>query len=83
MGPESGSLVIDLPTDEPKPIATIVAQARACGRRLVAVPWETARMQEHEEFSSTRSISVERFRRIAVERLAHELAHEAILAQLS
>ena len=83
MGSENGSLVIDLPTDEPKLIATLVAQARACGRRIVAVPWETARMQEHEGFSSTRRISVERFRRTAVERLAHELVHEAILAQLS
>jgi 3',5'-nucleoside bisphosphate phosphatase len=83
MGPESGSLVVDLPTDEAEPIATILAQGRAGGRRIVALPWETARLQAHEGFSSTRSISVERFRRTAVERLAHELVHEAILAQLS
>jgi predicted metal-dependent phosphoesterase TrpH len=83
MGPGSGSMVVDLPTDEVEPIETIVAQGRTRGRRIVAVPWETARMVAHEGFSWTRSISVERFRRTAVERLAHQLVHEAILAQLS
>jgi len=83
MGPDSGSLVVDLPTDEARPIESIVAQGSACGRRIVAVPWETANIQAHEGFASTRSISVERFRRTPVERLAHELVHEAILAQLS
>jgi 3',5'-nucleoside bisphosphate phosphatase len=82
-GPESGSLVVDLPTDAPEPIAAIVAQGTACGRHIVVVPWETAHIQEHAGFSSTRRISSDRFRRTAVERLAHEVAHEAILAQLS
>jgi len=83
MGSESGSLVIDLPTDEAKPIEAIVAQSSARGRRIVAVPWETSSMEEHEWFTSTHSVSVERFRRTPVEHLAHELVHEAILAQLS
>jgi predicted metal-dependent phosphoesterase TrpH len=83
MGPDSGSLVIDLPTDEALPIESIVAQGRARGRRIIVVPWETARMQEHKGLSSTRSIVLDRFRQTPVERLAHELVHEAILAQLS
>jgi 3',5'-nucleoside bisphosphate phosphatase len=83
VGPESGSLVVDLPTADLTQIDPIIAEGRARGLRVVGVPWETASVEEHAGISYTRSISCERFRRTPVERLAHELVHEAILAQLA
>jgi predicted metal-dependent phosphoesterase TrpH len=83
VGPESGSLVVDLPSADATQIDPIIAQGRAHDLRIVAVPWETASVKVRDGLSSTRRISGERFRRTPVERLAHELVHEAILAQLS
>jgi predicted metal-dependent phosphoesterase TrpH len=83
VGSESGSLVVDLPTADATQIDTIIAEARARGLRIIGVPWETASVEDHDRFSNTRRVSFERFRRTPVERLAHELVHEAILAQLS
>jgi predicted metal-dependent phosphoesterase TrpH len=80
--PARGSLVVDLPTADPLQIDTIVAEGRDHGLRVVDVPWETASFERRDEFYQTRSMSVERFRRTSVERLTHQLVHEAILAQL-
>jgi hypothetical protein len=81
-GAESGSLVVDLPSADATQIDPIIAQGRARDRRIVAVPWETASVNVHDGLAYTRRVSGERFRRTPVERLAHELVHEAILAQL-
>ncbi len=83
MGPENCSLVIDLPTTDATQIDSIIAQGRAHDLCLVAVPWETASVKKHVGLFSARRMSFERFQRTPVERLAHELVHEAILAQLS
>jgi predicted metal-dependent phosphoesterase TrpH len=82
MGPERGSLVVDLPTADAWQIDAIVAGGQAHGLRIVGLPWETARVEGREGFYQTGQISAERFRRTPVERLAHELVHTAILAQL-
>jgi hypothetical protein len=80
--PAKGSRVVDLPTADPLQIDTIVAEGRDHGLRVVGVPWEAASLERREEFYQTRSMSFERFRRTSVERLAHQLVHEAIMAQL-
>ena len=81
-GLEKKSLVVDLPAADAAQVDTIIAEGRARGQRIVGLPWETASIEELDGCYRTRRISLERFRRMAVERLAHELVHEAILAQL-
>jgi predicted metal-dependent phosphoesterase TrpH len=81
-GLEKKSQVVDLPAADAAQADTIIAEGRARGLRIVCLPWETARIEELDGCYYTRGISHERFRRTAVERLAHELVHEAILAQL-
>jgi hypothetical protein len=81
-GLESSSLVVDLATGESEPIESIAAQVGTRGWRIVTVPWETSGAPQHADWASTPSVSAERYRRTSVERLAHELVHEAILAQL-
>ena len=82
MGPERGSLVVDLPAADASEIDAIVAEGRAHGWRIVGLPWETVQVEGRDGFYQTGRISAERFRRTPVERLAHELIHTAILAQL-
>jgi predicted metal-dependent phosphoesterase TrpH len=77
-----GSLVMDLPGAQPVEVDRIVAGAGVCGLRVVTVPWDTARVEERDGVYHTRPMSYDRFRRTPVERLAHELVHESILAQL-
>jgi 3',5'-nucleoside bisphosphate phosphatase len=79
---EQGSLVIDLPTSDTSRIEAIVEEGMAQGLRIVGLPWETGRVEGLGGFYQTNSISSERFRRTPGERLAHELVHAAILAQL-
>ena len=81
-GPESGSLVVDQATGESEASESIAAQVGARGWRIVVVPWEPAGAPQHTDWASTPSVSAGRYRRTSVERLAHELVHEAILAQL-
>jgi 3',5'-nucleoside bisphosphate phosphatase len=83
MGSERGSLVVDLPAADAAQVAAMVEEAFARGLRLVGLPWETARVEGLDGFYQTSRVSSERFRRTPVERLAHELVHSAILAQLS
>jgi hypothetical protein len=63
-------------------VEAIVAEGREHGVRVVGVPWETGSFAGWDGFYQTGSISSDRFRRTPVERLAHQLVHEAILAQL-
>jgi predicted metal-dependent phosphoesterase TrpH len=81
-GGEGGSLVVDVPMADAMQVDTLVAQGRERGLRVVALPWETASVERRDGVFQTRRISANRFRRTPVERLAHELVHEAILAQL-
>jgi predicted metal-dependent phosphoesterase TrpH len=81
-GLEKKSLVVDLPAADAGQVDAIIAEGRARGLRVVGMPWETASIEALAGCYYTRRISLERFRRTAVERLAHELVHEAILAQL-
>jgi predicted metal-dependent phosphoesterase TrpH len=81
-GRERGSLVVDLPTADAMQVDTIVAEGKERGLRIVGVPWETARFEGRDGFYQTSRISSDRFRRTPVERLAHEIVHEVILAQL-
>ena len=79
---ERGSSVVDLPTADAGQIEAFVQEDGAHGLRTIGLPWETARVGGREGFYQTGSIASERFRQIPVERLAHELVHAAILAQL-
>jgi hypothetical protein len=82
LGPEKGSLVIDLPTADARQVEAIVEEGMARGLRLVALPWETGHIEGLGGFYQTSRISSERFRRTPVERLVHEFVHAVILAQL-
>jgi 3',5'-nucleoside bisphosphate phosphatase len=80
--PEGGSIVVDLPAADCAPLDAIVAAARERGRRVVGLPWDTTAVDAPDGFYQTGRVSSERFRRTPLERLAHELVHEAILVQL-
>jgi 3',5'-nucleoside bisphosphate phosphatase len=80
--PATGTLVVDLPAADPMQLETIVAEGREYGVRVVGVPWETESFAGRDGFYQTGSVSSDRFRRTSVERLTHQLVHEAILAQL-
>jgi predicted metal-dependent phosphoesterase TrpH len=82
MGPERASWVVDLPTADARQVDAIIEEGVARGLRTIGLPWETARIEGHDGFYQTGRISSERFRQTPVERLAHELVHASILAQL-
>jgi 3',5'-nucleoside bisphosphate phosphatase len=82
MGPERASWVIDLPTADARQVDAIIEEGVARGLRTIGLAWETARIEGHDGFYQTGRISSERFRQTPVERLAHELVHASILAQL-
>jgi predicted metal-dependent phosphoesterase TrpH len=77
-----GSLVADLPAVDKAQIEAMMAEGKARGLQCVGVPWETASASEHRGLPRTAQVSLQRFRRTAIERMAHELVHEAILVQL-
>ncbi|MBI3326296.1 MAG: PHP domain-containing protein [Nitrospinae bacterium] len=76
------SHVRDMHSADVAAIDRIVAEGRGLGVRTVGVPWETSRLTGYGELYRTPAISTQRFQRTPVERLAHELVHEVILAQL-
>jgi 3',5'-nucleoside bisphosphate phosphatase len=76
----SGSIVVDLPAADAGQVDRLVGEGRQDGKRIIGVPWETAAREGAEAIYQTSSISSERFRRTPIERLAHEIVHEAILA---
>jgi predicted metal-dependent phosphoesterase TrpH len=82
LGRESASWVVDLPRFDVSSLDTIVAEGAARGWRSVGLPWERTSVQPRQGFYQTGSVSPERFRQTPLERLAHELVHAAILAQL-
>jgi predicted metal-dependent phosphoesterase TrpH len=82
MGPERASWVVDLPTTDARQVDAIIEEGVARGLRTIGLPWETASVEGHDGFYQTGRISSERFRQTPVERLAHELVHASILAQL-
>ncbi len=82
VGTETTSWVVELPTVDARQLGAIVEEGATRGLRVVGLPWETASVEQHEGFYQTRRISSERFRQTPLERLAHELVHAAILAQL-
>jgi predicted metal-dependent phosphoesterase TrpH len=75
-------LVLHQPGPETVRLDAIVAAAEAHNRRTVMIPWERTGGAAQEGRYRTPVISAARFQRTPVERLAHELVHEAILAQL-
>ena len=77
-----GSLVVDLPADDNAELEAMMAEGKQQGLLCVGVPWETASPGEHRGLHRTTKVSLQRFRHTAIERLAHELVHEAILVQL-
>jgi 3',5'-nucleoside bisphosphate phosphatase len=82
MGPERASWVVDLPTANARQVDAIIEEGIADGRRTIGLPWETANVEGYDGFYQTGRISSERFSQTPVERLAHELVHASILAQL-
>ncbi len=76
-----GSIIVDLPTADGGQVGSIVGEAKQSGRRCVGVPWETVEFEAWGELYQTSQMSSERFRRTPIERLAHEIVHEALLAQ--
>jgi 3',5'-nucleoside bisphosphate phosphatase len=82
LGSEGGSSVVDLAATDDRQIEVIVEEDGAHGLRTIGLPWETARVGGCKGFYPARRITSERVRRTPVERLAHELVHAAILAQL-
>ena len=81
-GAERASWVVDLPTADARQVDAIIDEGIARGLRTIGLPWETADVEGHDGFYQTGRISSERFRQTPVERLAHELVHASILAQL-
>jgi hypothetical protein len=82
MSASPGSLVVDLPADDNAELEAMMAEGKQQGLLCVGVPWETASPGEHRGLHRTTKVSLQRFRHTAIERLAHELVHEAILVQL-
>jgi 3',5'-nucleoside bisphosphate phosphatase len=82
MGREGASWVVDLPTADVSRVGAIAEDGITRGLRTIGLPWETANVEGHEGFYQTGRIASARFRQTPVERLAHELVHAAILAQL-
>ena len=80
--PRRGSTVVELPAADNALVAAIVADGREHGRSVVGLPWEAASVDGRDGFYQTGRMSSERFRRTPVERLTHELVHEALLVQL-
>jgi predicted metal-dependent phosphoesterase TrpH len=80
--PTAQSIVLSLPRAKGELIGAIVVAGEELGVRMVAVPWETAGHEPRSGLYETGGVTAERFQRTPVERLAHELIHEAILAQL-
>ncbi len=75
------SSVLDLHSSEAARIDEIVAAAEALGVQVVGVPWDASGLAGHPALAQTAAISPQRFQRTPLERLAHELVHEVILAQ--
>lgn len=71
-----------LPTTDAGGIDMLVASGEREGLRLVSIPWEGAGSDSGDCGYQTASVAPERFQRTPIERLAHELVHEGILAQL-
>jgi hypothetical protein len=76
-----GSIIVDLRTADGGQVESIVGEAKQSGRRCVGVPWETVEFEAWGELYQTSQMSSERFRRTPIERLAHEIVHEALLTQ--
>ena len=68
--------------DVARQVDAIIEEGIARGLRTIGLPWEMASVEGHDGFYQTGRISSERFRQTPVERLAHELVHASILAQL-
>lgn len=79
---EGKSLIVDMQSADVNAIEGIVATGRQLDVRTVGVPWEASRLQAYVGLYQTPPISPQRFQRTPVERLAHELLHQVILAQL-
>jgi hypothetical protein len=76
------ALVLHLPTGNTALIGALTGAGERHDRRVVMVPWETAEPESQATAYGTEMVSAARYQRTPVERLAHELVHEAILAQL-
>lgn len=78
----AGAAALHLPTADASLIEAMAAAGAKHDRRMVIVPWETVDPALHVGQPVTDRVSAARFQRTPVERLAHELVHEAIVAQL-
>jgi 3',5'-nucleoside bisphosphate phosphatase len=76
------SRVLDLPGADASLQEGIIAAGQERGVRCVEVPWETEVNGEPGALRRLPGVSAQRFQHTAVERLAHELVHQAILLQL-
>jgi hypothetical protein len=77
------SRVLDLPSAEPQLREAIVAAGRAQGVCLVEVPWEMAIAAECGGVPRLPEVTELRFGQTPIERLTHELVHQAILLPLA
>jgi len=82
-GPSTAALsrVLDLPTAEASLREGVIAAGKERDVRLVEVPWETDIRAEPGGLHRLPGVSSQRFQKTPVERLAHELLHQALLLQ--
>jgi hypothetical protein len=79
---QAQSVVLHLTTGDTELIGALTGAGERHARRVVTVPWETADREAQAWAYGTEMVSAARYQRTPIERLAHELVHEAILAQL-
>lgn len=79
---QAQSLVLHLPTGDTRLMNALRIVAEGHGVRTVTIPWEMATPEARAGTYGIQPVSAARFHRTPVDRLAHELVHEAILAQL-
>jgi 3',5'-nucleoside bisphosphate phosphatase len=75
------SRVLDLPTADTSLRERVVAAGQECSVRLVEVPWEAEINAGPGGIQRLPGMSLQRFRQTSIERLAHELVHQAMLLQ--
>ena len=74
-------MVVDLPVADAGQIDALIRAACSRGQRTIGVPWEGVSCEAREGCVVISRGTSDRFRSTALERLAHTLVHEAILAQ--
>jgi hypothetical protein len=78
----TASLVLQVQSADAAWLDALTMGGEEQDRRNVVIPWETTSPETYGRHHSTGIVTGARFQRTPVTRLAHELVHEAILAQL-